>query len=732
MEFAAASSSAAEADGTLTVSLTLSTMADTDADIVVPVTVAGTSVAVDPDDYTASGTEVTFPAGSMDGATADVTLTLVDDALVEGDETVDLDLGMPTGGAELGAIIAHVATITDSDTASVSFESATPSVDETDGTNLVNVVLTATGPSGDATLASALTVDFSDAATGSATDGVDYVAPTAGTLTFDIGATNNDVQSIGVDTIADLESEMDETIDLALANPLAPLALGADATASVAILDDDALISGNGQGAFVLNQHDPSSLLNSTTAVGLTGFLDVEGLAFDAASGLLYFTADFPYDGLGVYDPTTQTVSYVGGYGIGSASVEALAYDPNTATLYGVDDSSNSLITIDPTNGLATIVGTAGALGSSSVEGLAFDPNANVLYGADDTSNELVTIDTTMGTLTVIGPLGTDGSNVESLAFDPATNTLYGVHDSGNGSLVTINTTTGAATIVGALPAPLVDVQGLAFDTVNSQLFAADNGGLEAIFTLDTAATTATFEMQTGVEEPNGAAHDPVSGVTYILAQFDDLLYSIDENTGVATLIGQLSDTTESFDNLAVDPAGPTLYAESGGDLFTIGATDATVTLVGDIFRAGTTTSVFAVGLAYDHINNVLWAVDSNELFTVNTTTTEATLIGSTTGATSLNSLAIDATNGVLYAINTSPVDTLVTLDPTTAVATVIGATGSEDIDGIAFDPVSGTVIASDDDRGVWVRLSTTTGLMSTLDAVGVNSDGLTLSLIHI
>ena len=50
-------------------------------------------------DYTASSTEIVVPVGAT---TASITITGVDDALIEGDETVDVDIASVTNGNEAG------------------------------------------------------------------------------------------------------------------------------------------------------------------------------------------------------------------------------------------------------------------------------------------------------------------------------------------------------------------------------------------------------------------------------------------------------------------------------------------------------------------------------------------------------------------------------------------------------------------------------------------------------
>ncbi len=75
----------------MTVTAQLSAVAS--QDVTVPFSVSGTSTASDPTDYTITASPLTITAGTT---TADITLTVVDDALVEGDETVVVDMGTPT------------------------------------------------------------------------------------------------------------------------------------------------------------------------------------------------------------------------------------------------------------------------------------------------------------------------------------------------------------------------------------------------------------------------------------------------------------------------------------------------------------------------------------------------------------------------------------------------------------------------------------------------------------
>ncbi|MCZ6690545.1 MAG: hypothetical protein O7H41_13185, partial [Planctomycetota bacterium] len=86
--------------------------------------------AVEPGDYTATSGTLNWTAG--DGAAKTFTIDIVDDAVVEPDETLDITLMNPTGGAALGAPSAATLTIVDDDV-TLQFTSATFSENEGSG-----------------------------------------------------------------------------------------------------------------------------------------------------------------------------------------------------------------------------------------------------------------------------------------------------------------------------------------------------------------------------------------------------------------------------------------------------------------------------------------------------------------------------------------------------------------------------------------------------------------------
>ena len=105
-----------------------------------------------------------------------------------------------------------------------------PRVDEGDsGSANLTFTVTLSPMSGNA-----VTVNYADALTGTATSGTDYTALTAGTLTFAAGTTS---RTITVSVTGDTTSELDETVVVTLSNPSGATVSAASGTGT--IRDDD-------------------------------------------------------------------------------------------------------------------------------------------------------------------------------------------------------------------------------------------------------------------------------------------------------------------------------------------------------------------------------------------------------------------------------------------------------------------------------------------------------------
>ncbi len=180
-------------------------------------------------DYTAqTATNVTIPAGST-SATLEVQTTA--DDVVEGNETFTATISGVTlpDGVTLGTAATATATITDDDTATLSFDPATVTVAEGDEASFTVELSKA--------VSSAVTFSWLTA-DGSATAGSDYTAQTSTDVTLAAGETT---ATLEVQTTADKIADDDETFTVTVTtrNLPAGVTLGTDTTATATITDDD-------------------------------------------------------------------------------------------------------------------------------------------------------------------------------------------------------------------------------------------------------------------------------------------------------------------------------------------------------------------------------------------------------------------------------------------------------------------------------------------------------------
>src|SRR5262249_33461567 len=138
-------------------------------------------------------------------------IPIINDTAVEGNETVNLTLSSPTGGATLGSQTTAVLTIQDDDVApqpgTLQFNAGSYSLTENGGTLTLTVTRTG-GTSG------TVSVQYATS-NGTATAGSDYTAA-SGTLTFAAGESS---KSFTVAVLDDTLVEGNETVNLTLSNP---------------------------------------------------------------------------------------------------------------------------------------------------------------------------------------------------------------------------------------------------------------------------------------------------------------------------------------------------------------------------------------------------------------------------------------------------------------------------------------------------------------------------------
>ncbi len=216
--------------GPLTVNIAISRIGGYAGVATATCSVVAGGAATAPEDFSLTTSTVTWQDG--ESTNKNCVATLINDALVEGPESANLQLSGPTGSATLGAQVNATLSITDNDFAGVggqvAFQSATYSGAE--GSTFVNVAITRTGGSTGAASATCAV-----AAGGSATVITDFSisSPTVNWSSGD-SANKNCILSIVNDQLI----EGPETVNLTLTAGGAAT-LGAQTTAEFTIVDND-------------------------------------------------------------------------------------------------------------------------------------------------------------------------------------------------------------------------------------------------------------------------------------------------------------------------------------------------------------------------------------------------------------------------------------------------------------------------------------------------------------
>ncbi|MFT3706940.1 MAG: Calx-beta domain-containing protein [Archangium sp.] len=225
--------------GTISLSATTYTVGENGTSVTITATrVGGSAGAVTVDFQTANGTasagsDYVSNAGTLSWAGGDTanktfTVTITDDAIFEGDETVAISIGNPTGGASLGTTSATL-TITENDPApagTLGLSASTYSAAENAGPIVVTVRRTG-GSNG------AVSVQYATS-NGTATAGSDYTAA-SGTLSWANGDVADKTFNIALSN--DTTFEGDETINVTLSNVVGAT-LGASSAVATIVEDD--------------------------------------------------------------------------------------------------------------------------------------------------------------------------------------------------------------------------------------------------------------------------------------------------------------------------------------------------------------------------------------------------------------------------------------------------------------------------------------------------------------
>ncbi len=230
VQFASASSSAAENAGTHIVTVNLSPAAPSGG-LTFGYSVSGTATAGSGNDFTIQNSG-TLSVGA-NATTVEVPVVINDDSAVESSETVVLTLNGGTGYT-VGSTSVHTLTIADNDDPPpsapvVQFASASSSASEDDGTHNVTVNLSTAAPSG------GFKLGYSVSGTATAGSGNDFTIQNSGTLSVSAG---DITATIPVAIRDDSTNESAETVVLTL-NGGTGYTVGSTSVHTLTITDND-------------------------------------------------------------------------------------------------------------------------------------------------------------------------------------------------------------------------------------------------------------------------------------------------------------------------------------------------------------------------------------------------------------------------------------------------------------------------------------------------------------
>jgi len=466
-----------------------------------------------------AGSDYTTAAGTLnwaDGDTANKTISvqILDDAIVESDETFTISLSGATGGASIGAADTATVTIQSDEIpvpGTVRMVSSAVNVSETAGSINVSVERIV-GSDG------AISIDYATQA-GTATAGSDYTSK-SGTLNWADGDTAS--KTINVSILDDAAYEADETFAVILSNPQGGAILASPST-TVTIQSEDVPVPGTlglAVASVTVNETDGTATLSVTRTGGS-----------DTAVGVSYATA-YGTATAADFTATSGPLNWANG----DSAPKTIAVPIANDTLFEANETFT--VTLSGATGGATL-GTALA----TVTIVSDDPP---LRGTLAMAVATATVDENAGTivLTVNRTGGTDGAVGVDWATAPGTATADD-----------FTAATGTVSWADGDGAPKTFAVSITDDTVYEfdETFTVTLSNATGGATLGAATTTVTIRSDEA----------PVSGTIRMAAT----AVSVDETAGTVSL------TVERFGGS--DNAVGVSYATATG---TAGAADFTAT----------------------------------------------------------------------------------------------------------------------------------------------------------
>ncbi|MBQ4822923.1 Calx-beta domain-containing protein, partial [Aquimarina sp. MMG016] len=430
VEFNNATYTSTDETGVITLTLDVSGAEITSAGSI-QVDVTGGTATGGGTDYTFTDpTTVTIPIGDYTTpGTVTTDITIVADAIVEGDETILLGLITPSTGVTVGTQATATATITDDDGLTVEFNNATYT--STNETGVITLTLDVSGA--EITTAGSIQVDVTG---GTATGGgTDYTFTDPTTVTIPIGDyTGGSTVTTDITIVTDAVIEGDETILLGLITPSTGVTVGTQATATATITDDDGLT--------VEFNNATYTSTNETGVITLT--LDISGAEITTAGSIQVDVTGGTATGGGTdytfTDPTTVTIP------IGDYTTPGTVTTDITIITDAVIEGDETILLglITPSTGVTVGTQATATATITDDDGLTVEFNNATYTSTNETGVITLTLDISGAEITTAGNIQVDvtggtatGGGTDYTFTDPTTVTIPIADYTGGGTVTT-------------------------------------------------------------------------------------------------------------------------------------------------------------------------------------------------------------------------------------------------------------------------------------------------------
>jgi Zn-dependent metalloprotease len=241
---------------------------------------------------------------------------------------------------------------------------------------------------------------------------------------------------------------------------------------------------------------------------------------------------------------------------------------------------------------------------------------------------------------------------------------------------------------------------GYVINAVQDTTFYASSGGVNGeIILLDKSTGVGITVGSSNYSIINSLSINPVTDILY-----GAISYSL--QSSIVIVNASEGDAYSKFTldlgyiSIAFDTSGNLYGGARTGEIYSIDLTDGSYNLL-------TTTTIQINAITFNPLTNEMWAApniyfgdDTDKIYKINLLNGEATEIGKTGLNKMTNDLAFDEM-GMLYGVIGLPVfiGELISIDTSSAVATLIGETGFEDVQGLAYNP--GTIVSVEDENAL-------------------------------